>query len=78
MDKSQDDVFRERLGMSRASKKRSPRERAARALCVLAGNPENIPFDGKPIWMSFLPDADAALKAALTPEEWERIEAEGP
>jgi hypothetical protein len=57
---------------------RSPRERAARALCRLAGNPENTMFEGKPMWVSYLPEADAILEAALSPEEWARIKAEGP
>lgn len=61
-----------------AKNQRSPRERAARALCSLAGNPENIKFEGKPMWQSFLPEADTALEAALPADEWERIRAEGP
>jgi hypothetical protein len=57
-------------------KTKSPRERAARALCRLAGNPENAIYNGKPMWMSFLPEADAALEAALPTEVWERVKAE--
>jgi hypothetical protein len=44
-------------------KPRPPRERAARALCALAGNPENMMFQGKPMWMSYLPEVDAVLEA---------------
>jgi hypothetical protein len=44
-------------------KARPPRERAARALCSLHGNPENMMFQGKPMWMSYLPDVDAVLEA---------------
>lgn len=55
---------------------KSPRERAARALCRLDGHPENTMFEGKPMWMSYLDQVDAVLKAALTLEEWERIREE--
>ncbi len=54
-------------------KPRSPRERAARALCQLAGNPENITFEGKPLWQKYLTEVDTVLRAALTDEEWSRI-----
>jgi len=40
-------------------------EAAARALCRLAGNPENTKFEGKPLWQSYLPEAKAAIEAAL-------------
>ena len=49
---------------------RPPRERAARALCALQGNPEDAAFEGEPMWQSYLPDVDAVLQAALTPEAW--------
>lgn len=52
---------------------KSPRERAARALCRLDGNPENTMFEGKPMWVSYLDQVDAVLEAAMAPEEWERI-----
>lgn len=39
------------------------RELAARALCRHDGHPENVMFEGKPMWMSYLPAADAVLKA---------------
>ena len=58
-------------------KPKPPRERAARALCSLAGLPENITHEKRPMWSHFLPQADAALQAALPPEEWERVKAEG-
>lgn len=44
-------------------------ERAARALCHLAGHPENIKFEGKPMWQSFLPEARAVLTAIREPSE---------
>ena len=31
-------------------------ELVARALCRLDGHPENIMFEGKPMWQSFLPN----------------------
>ena len=40
-------------------------EGAARALCRLAGNPENTKFEGRPMWESYLPEAKAAIEAAL-------------
>lgn len=40
-------------------------EAAARALCRAEGNPENIKFEGKPMWQSHVPAAKAALEAAL-------------
>jgi hypothetical protein len=39
-------------------------EAAARALCRLAGHPENTKFEGKPMWQSFVPEAKAAIEAA--------------
>jgi hypothetical protein len=41
-----------------------PRERIARALSHLQGHPPDIRFEGKPMWQSYLPEADAALVAA--------------
>jgi hypothetical protein len=41
-----------------------PRERVARALSRLQGHPPDIRFESKPMWESFLPEADAALEAA--------------
>ena len=40
-------------------------EAAARALCRMAGNPENTKLEGKPMWMSYVPEATAAVEAAL-------------
>lgn len=54
------------------------RERAARALCRLDVHPENTMFEGKPMWQSYLDQVDAVLEAALGPEEWARVKAEGP
>lgn len=59
-------------------KPKPPRERAARALCTFRGLPENTKFEGRPMWESFLPEVDIALQAALSPEEWEKMKAEGP
>lgn len=42
---------------------RRPRERAARALCALDGNPENMIFQGEPMWMSYLREVDAVPEA---------------
>lgn len=39
------------------------RELAARALCRHDGHPENTQFEGKPMWESYLPAADAVLDA---------------
>ncbi|MFA7433673.1 MAG: hypothetical protein WCZ72_08155 [Gemmobacter sp.] len=55
-----------------------PRERAARALCRLAGNPENTRFEGAPMWRSYLPEVEAVLQAALTPEELQRLDGVDP
>lgn len=41
------------------------REAAARALCRFAGNPENTMFEQHPMWRSYLPEANAAIEAAL-------------
>lgn len=59
-------------------KPKPPRERAARALCSYFGVPENIVRDKKPMWTQYFEMADAVLQAALSPEEWERVKAEGP
>lgn len=40
-------------------------EAAARALCRHDGHPENTKLDGKPMWQSYLPEAKAAVEAAL-------------
>lgn len=53
-------------------KAKNIRETAARALCRFDGHPENIKFEGAPMWKSYLPQADAVL-AAVMPEEFERV-----
>lgn len=40
-------------------------EAAARALCNYAGHPEDLLVEGTPIWVSYVPEARAALEAAL-------------
>jgi hypothetical protein len=44
-------------------KPKPARELAARALCRLANNPEEAKYKGKPLWMDYLPEADAVLDA---------------
>ena len=38
-------------------------ERAARALCKVEGHPENIRFEGAPMWRSYVPQARALFDA---------------
>jgi hypothetical protein len=52
---------------------KTPRERAARALCRKHGVPENVVYAGKPMWMSYLDEVDVVLEAALDLEEWKRV-----
>lgn len=62
-----------------ARKPKPPRELAARALCRQRNLPENITFEGRPMWQSFLPEVDVVLQAALSPENYEAmLEAERP
>jgi hypothetical protein len=49
--------------------KKDQRERAARELCRRAGDPENITFYGKPMWMAYLPEVDTVLRATSCHEE---------
>jgi hypothetical protein len=49
---------------------KSPRERAARALCNLDGHAPDIQFEGAPMWKSYLPQVDAVLRVALGDETW--------
>ncbi|WP_141740474.1 hypothetical protein [Bosea sp. BIWAKO-01] len=49
------------------SKPFDPREAAARALCRREGRPENITFEGKPMWQSYLDVVDTVLEA-IKPE----------
>ncbi|NRB16721.1 MAG: hypothetical protein HRU33_03840 [Rhodobacteraceae bacterium] len=51
------------------------RERAARALCALNDNPPDIKMDGKPMWISYLPEVDAVLRVALSQEDWDKLKA---
>jgi hypothetical protein len=55
---------------------KGPRELAARALCQMDGHPENIVFEGKPMWESYLPQVDAVLRIALSPSEFIKLLAE--
>lgn len=56
-----------------ARKIRSPRERAARALCELHGHPPEIKMEGHPMWMSYLEEVDTVLKAALNRKRMGKI-----
>lgn len=58
------------------TKQQSPRERAARRLCRVAGNPEETRFEGRPMWQSYLPEVDEVLRAALGEEELTRLKGE--
>lgn len=54
---------------------RPRREIVARALCRFDGHPENTMFEGKPMWMSYLGQADAVLEALQeADQERSRIE----
>lgn len=44
-------------------KGKSQREIVARTLCRSEGNPENTMFQGRPMWESYLAQADAVLEA---------------
>lgn len=46
---------------------KSPLERAARALCELAGNPPGASMNGKPLWMDYLPEVRAVVRAIREP-----------
>lgn len=43
-------------------------EKVARALCRHAGNPENTKFEGRPMWESYLPEAQAVIDALSDPD----------
>jgi hypothetical protein len=45
------------------AKPKPARELAARALCRMDRNPEDSTYKGKPMWMDYLPAADAVLEA---------------
>lgn len=56
---------------------RPPRERAARALCDFYSlDPDQIERD-LPRWERHLPEVDTVLMAALTLEDWLRIQRQG-
>lgn len=59
-----------------ARSQKSARERAARALCGVDGHPENIQFEGQPMWRSYLPQVDTVLEAALSAAEFARLKSE--
>lgn len=46
----------------------TPIERAARALCEMAGNPPGATMDGKPLWMDYLPEVRAVISAIREPD----------
>ncbi|WP_164860755.1 hypothetical protein [Parasedimentitalea marina] len=54
-------------------KPKPARERAARALCEFQGNPPDVKMDGSPMWISYLPEVDAVLQAALSTEDWAKL-----
>lgn len=47
----------------------TPIERAARALCKMDGNPENIKFQGNPMWQSYVPQAISVVDALHEPSQ---------
>ena len=49
------------------------RERAARALCRMAGYPEDTMFDGQPGWAWYLGQVDAVLESTLSSEQLARL-----
>ena len=56
-----------------ARKPKPARERAARSLCKLVNTPPDIKMDGSPMWISYLPEVDAVLQAALSSEDWNKL-----
>ncbi|GLP88522.1 hypothetical protein GCM10007921_40850 [Tritonibacter mobilis] len=56
---------------------RSPKERAARALCDMHGRPPDNKMGGQPTWVSYLPEADAVLSAAMPRQDWIQREEHG-
>lgn len=45
-----------------------PLERVARALCRLDAMPEDVTFEGRPMWESYLANARAAIGAMRDPD----------
>ncbi|WP_223478551.1 ArsR family transcriptional regulator [Oricola indica] len=68
-------VLPDQRGMTKR-RKQGPREIAARALCRMDGHPENIQFEGRPMWASYLPQVDAVLMAALPSDKLASVMAE--
>lgn len=60
-----------------STKPSDPREAAARALCRREGHPENITFEGKPMWQSYLDVVDTVLEA-IKPEPFGRHAGQEP
>lgn len=55
-----------------STKPLDPREAAARALCRREGHPENISFEGKPMWQGYLDVVDTVLDAIKPePVKWD-------
>lgn len=52
---------------------KTPRERAARALCNLEGGIPDSRFEGAPMWVTYLPQVDAVLRVALGEEAWKAM-----
>ena len=52
----------------------SSRTGRPRLVCIQEPAQEH---QGEPMWRSFLEEVDIVLKAALPPEEWERLKAGG-
>lgn len=50
----------------------TPLEKAARALCRANNLPENIKFEGRPMWESFIGQAKAVIEALEKPEKGKR------
>ena len=44
-------------------------ERVARAICRQEGHAENITFEGKPMWQSYVPMARAVLQELQNPSD---------
>jgi len=54
-------------------RQKSPRERAARALCeVMGGYPDTV-RGGKKVWAYYLHEADLILIAALGEDRWRTL-----
>lgn len=56
------------------SRSKPARELAARALCRFDGHPEDTKFDGRPMWESYLPQADAVLAAVASAPTQQTLE----